>query len=106
VEYGVFQNNRCRISNSKFGICGMRQNREGTLYTYAYGKVVAANVDPIEKKPLSECSWSVIKQIEPSGLSRRYPSAPPGWFKRIVRRKISGNNSKVRFGLISIKGSP
>jgi len=43
---------RCRISDSKFGICGVRQNREGSLYTHAYGKVVAANVDPIEKKPL------------------------------------------------------
>lgn len=43
---------RCRISNSEFGICGMRQNRDGILYTYAYGKAVAANVDPIEKKPL------------------------------------------------------
>ncbi|MEJ2729307.1 MAG: AmmeMemoRadiSam system radical SAM enzyme [Deltaproteobacteria bacterium] len=45
-------NHRCRIADSKFGICGMRQNRDGTLYTYAYGEVVAANVDPIEKKPL------------------------------------------------------
>ena len=43
---------RCRISDSKFGICGVRQNRGGSLYTHAYGKVVAANVDPIEKKPL------------------------------------------------------
>jgi pyruvate formate lyase activating enzyme len=42
----------CRISNSKFGVCGVRQNRDGTLYTHAYGKVVAANIDPVEKKPL------------------------------------------------------
>jgi pyruvate formate lyase activating enzyme len=42
----------CRISNSKFGICGMRQNRDGILFTHAFGKAVAANVDPIEKKPL------------------------------------------------------
>lgn len=43
---------RCRISNAKFGVCGVRQNRDGTLYTHAYGKVVAANIDPVEKKPL------------------------------------------------------
>ncbi len=43
---------QCRISESKFGICGMRQNQDGTLYTHAYGEVIAANVDPIEKKPL------------------------------------------------------
>ncbi|KPK98230.1 MAG: radical SAM protein [Omnitrophica WOR_2 bacterium SM23_72] len=42
----------CRIPDKKFGFCGVRQNKEGTLYTHAYGKVVACHVDPIEKKPL------------------------------------------------------
>lgn len=45
-------NHHCRIVNQKFGFCGVRQNLDGTLYTYAYGKVVAAHIDPIEKKPL------------------------------------------------------
>jgi len=43
---------QCRIAEGKFGICGMRENRGGTLYTHAYGRTIAANVDPIEKKPL------------------------------------------------------
>jgi pyruvate formate lyase activating enzyme len=43
---------RCRIANSRFGICGVRQNEEGTLYTLVYARVAAANIDPIEKKPL------------------------------------------------------
>jgi len=30
----------------------MRQNIGGELFTYAYGRVIAAHVDPIEKKPL------------------------------------------------------
>lgn len=42
----------CRIGEEKFGFCGVRENIEGTLYTHAYGKVVAAHIDPIEKKPL------------------------------------------------------
>jgi pyruvate formate lyase activating enzyme len=42
----------CRIAESRFGVCGVRQNRGGTLYTMAYGQVIAAHVDPIEKKPL------------------------------------------------------
>ena len=42
----------CKIANHKFGFCGVRENKEGVLYTHAYGNVVAANVDPIEKKPL------------------------------------------------------
>lgn len=43
---------RCQISDGNFGICQVRQNKGGALYTYAYGEVVAANVDPIEKKPI------------------------------------------------------
>jgi pyruvate formate lyase activating enzyme len=42
----------CRIQDKKFGFCGVRQNIDGSLYTHAYGKVIAAHIDPIEKKPL------------------------------------------------------
>ena len=43
---------RCKIAPAKRGICGVRENRNGILYTLVYGMVVAENVDPIEKKPL------------------------------------------------------
>jgi pyruvate formate lyase activating enzyme len=43
---------RCRIAPSKYGICGVRRNVDGTLYTQVYGEVIASHVDPIEKKPL------------------------------------------------------
>jgi len=43
---------RCRINAEKFGVCGMYQNRGGTLYNLNYGKVSSAAADPIEKKPL------------------------------------------------------
>ncbi|MBI5741248.1 MAG: AmmeMemoRadiSam system radical SAM enzyme [Nitrospirae bacterium] len=42
----------CLISNAQRGICAVRENREGVLYSLVYGKVVASNIDPIEKKPL------------------------------------------------------
>ena len=42
----------CKIAESKYGICGVRQNFDGTLYTLIYAQIIAANVDPIEKKPL------------------------------------------------------
>ena len=42
----------CRISNGKFGICNVRENRNGVLFTHAYGELIARNIDPIEKKPL------------------------------------------------------
>jgi pyruvate formate lyase activating enzyme len=43
---------RCSITESKRGICGVRENRDGKLYSLVYGKLVASAVDPIEKKPL------------------------------------------------------
>ena len=45
-------NHRCTIREGKHGICGVRENREGTLYAMTYGKVSSEAVDPIEKKPL------------------------------------------------------
>jgi pyruvate formate lyase activating enzyme len=42
----------CLISNGKFGVCNVRENRGGVLYTHAYGELIARNIDPIEKKPL------------------------------------------------------
>jgi len=43
---------RCRIRPGNRGVCGVRENREGTLYSLVYGQAVSAAVDPIEKKPL------------------------------------------------------
>ena len=43
---------RCLIAASKLGVCGVRENREGKLCTHVYGEVIAAHIDPIEKKPL------------------------------------------------------
>jgi len=42
----------CLIPDGKRGICGVRENLGGTLYSLVYGKAVAEQVDPIEKKPL------------------------------------------------------
>jgi len=42
----------CKIAPEKRGVCGVRENRDGTLYSLVYGKAIAMNVDPIEKKPL------------------------------------------------------
>ncbi|MCE5312791.1 MAG: AmmeMemoRadiSam system radical SAM enzyme [Nitrospiraceae bacterium] len=42
----------CLIPDTKKGICGVRQNWGGVLYSNVYGRVAARNIDPIEKKPL------------------------------------------------------
>ena len=43
---------RCLIVEGKTGICAVRRNVAGVLYSLNYDKVVSANPDPIEKKPL------------------------------------------------------
>ena len=42
---------RCVLRPGRLGICGVRQNRGGSLYTLVYGQVVATKAEPIEKKP-------------------------------------------------------
>jgi len=42
---------RCVLNEGQFGLCGVRQNVGGVLYTHVYEEAIAAHVDPIEKKP-------------------------------------------------------
>lgn len=42
----------CKLREGQYGICGVRQNQDGILYTLVYEKAIAMHVDPIEKKPL------------------------------------------------------
>jgi len=44
--------NECVLSAGDRGVCRSRVNMDGRLYSLAYGNVCAANVDPVEKKPL------------------------------------------------------
>jgi len=43
---------RCNIKEGERGICGVRENREGILYSLVYNKSITESADPIEKKPL------------------------------------------------------
>jgi pyruvate formate lyase activating enzyme len=45
-------NHHCIIKEGKRGICAVRENRDGVLFSLVFGKVISMNVDPIEKKPL------------------------------------------------------
>jgi pyruvate formate lyase activating enzyme len=56
------------VKQGKRGICQVRENRGGTLETLVYGRTIARQVDPIEKKPLYH--------VYPG--SRSYSIATPG----------------------------
>jgi pyruvate formate lyase activating enzyme len=50
VRCGLCARN-CFIAKGKRGFCQVRVNKDNRLYTLNYGKLVAVNIDPIEKKP-------------------------------------------------------
>ncbi|MGA2465086.1 MAG: AmmeMemoRadiSam system radical SAM enzyme [Thermodesulfobacteriota bacterium] len=65
-------NHHCIISPSKRGICGVRENREGKLYTLVFGRAISLNVDPIEKKPIFHlCPGSTSFSIATVGCNFR-----------------------------------
>jgi pyruvate formate lyase activating enzyme len=39
---------QCVIADGHSGICGVRLNQEGILYTLNYGRTIARHVDPVE----------------------------------------------------------
>ncbi len=43
---------RCLIKSGRRGLCGVRENRSGILYSLVYGRISAEHIDPVEKKPL------------------------------------------------------
>ncbi len=45
-------NHHCLIGDGKKGVCGVRENQGGTLYTLVYRRLISRNVDPVEKKPM------------------------------------------------------
>jgi len=84
----------CQIDSGKRGLCGVRENQDGILSTLVYGKIVAANIDPIEKKPFyhflpgsqsfsiatagcnfncANCQNADISQITKGGKNKKIP---------------------------------
>jgi len=65
---------RCLVRPGRVGICGVRENRDGRLYSTVYGDVVAAAIDPIEKKPLFHVApGSLAYSIATAGCSFHCP---------------------------------
>lgn len=89
---------RCSIAPGHKGVCLVRENQDGVLYTLVYGIPLSQAVDPIEKKPLFHfhpgstafsiatagcnfrcafCQNSDISQMpRDEGMIRGYPAEP------------------------------
>ena len=107
---------RCLILPEKKGVCGVRENREGTLYSLAYGKAIAANIDPIEKKPLfhfqpgtssfslatAGCNFrcKFCQNWDISQLSKSWEGEFPGFDlspEEIVKKAIENNCASIAY---------
>ncbi len=82
---------RCQIVDSKFGICGVRQNKKGKLYTHVFSEVIAAHVDPIEKKPLHHfLPGTTSFSIATIGCNFRCPFCQNWEISQLSKRKEEG----------------
>lgn len=62
----------CNIAEGKRGICRVRYNKNGELFTSAYGNIISLSMDPIEKKPLYHFyPGSIILSTGPRGCNLR-----------------------------------
>jgi len=105
---------RCLINAGARGICAVRENRGGTLYSLVYGRICAEQVDPIEKKPLfhfmpgsssysiatvgcnfrcHHCQNYTISQVERNAPFKGVELTP----QEIVRRAQDNNCSSISY---------
>jgi len=104
----------CLISDGGRGVCAVRENRGGTLYSLVYGRLCAEHVDPIEKKPFfhvmpgsnsysiatvgcnfhcSHCQNYTISQVEPNSPIRNTVHTP----LQIVQRAKDSDCSSISY---------
>lgn len=108
----------CRIPDGAAGRCRMRANRGGILYSLASDRIVAANADPVEKKPLYHflpgtktfslgmpgcnmtcgfCQNHTISQACPPPFESVRDALPPGLAKDVVSSARSAGCASVAF---------
>jgi pyruvate formate lyase activating enzyme len=88
---------RCSVAPSKFGVCGVRENREGALFSHVYGEVIAAHIDPIEKKPLYHfLPGTTSFSIATIGCNFRCPFCQNWQISQAKKSKTSGGGYKLR----------
>ncbi len=101
---------RCLIADGKHGICRIRGNKGGILFSEGYGMTTALAMDPIEKKPLFHfkpgtyilslgpngcnlrCKWCQNWEISQSQVATRFISA-----ENVVRIATDEGSSGIAF---------
>ncbi len=88
---------RCKILPDKFGVCGVRQNIDGKLYTFVYGDIIASHVDPIEKKPLYHfLPGSSSYSIATIGCNFKCPFCQNWEISQLTKRDSNVSGSEIK----------
>jgi len=106
---------RCLIREESRGICRVRENRGGKLFTLVYGNLIAENVDPIEKKPLYHfmpgtraysiatpgcnfrCGWCQNWQISQMPREMRMPDRKRVTPESVVENAVRANCQTIAY---------
>lgn len=99
----------CRIPPDGRGICGVRKNIDGVLYSLNYGEISSIAVDPIEKKPLNRFypgSW--ILSVGSVGCNLKCPFCQNHNIARVKPEEIHtycSSADEIVAKAVSLKGS-
>jgi len=85
-------NHYCLIAEGQIGLCSVRKNIKNKLYSLVYGKVISANIDPIEKKPLFHfLPGSLSYSIATVGCNFRCQHCQNADISQMVERKLQAD---------------
>ena len=91
----------CVLNEGQFGICGVRQNIEGRLYTHVFEEAIAAHVDPIEKKPFFHyLPGTKSLSIATIGCNFRCPFCQ-NW--EISQTRLTDEKSDIKGNFLAVK---
>jgi len=106
---------RCLIEEQKSGVCLVRKNVGGTLYSLIYGRVIASHADPIEKKPLYHylpgsvshsiatvgcnlrCTWCQNWEISQMPAERGVVAGKMESPEQVVRKAIEAGSQSIAY---------
>lgn len=97
----------CWIGRDGRGICGVRKNIDGILYSLNYGEISSIGVDPIEKKPLHRFHPGTgILSVGSVGCNLKCPFCQNHSIARVKPEEIHtyhGNSDELVAKAVSLK---
>ncbi len=97
----------CRIADGSRGACAVRYNEHGVLYTLVYDRIVASNLEPIEKKPFFHLKpGSLAYSIATVGCNQQCTFCQnweiAQWPKEELPRRLGGDHGEAPPPLASL----